>query len=327
MIENNGCLVISLDFEMMWGCHDWASIDGYGKTNISHVREVIQRLIQLFDTYDIHATVATVGMLMFNDKNELLKSLPKNIPSYENTVMSPYKPGFLDSISEENEYLFFASDIIDSLKSKPGIEIGTHTFSHYYCWEKGQTLQQFDEDIKNAVEAANQRCLFLESIVFPKNNVSEDYLTVAAKYGIRTYRGNPKHFYNSPKNTLLSLWQRAMRLLDIYFPLVKNTYSYDVIESTTGVVNIGASRFLRPYNHNLRWFERFKVARIKKEMRYAARNHEVYHLWWHPHNFGNNLEENLKILEDILRNYSLCSKKYGMMSMSMSELADYVSTK
>ena len=150
---------------------------------------------------------------------------------------------------------------------------------------------------------------------------------MAAKYGIRTYRGNPKHFYNSPKNTLLSLWQRAMRLLDIYFPLVKNTYSYDVIESTTGVINIPASRFLRPYNHNLRWFERFKVARIKKEMRYAARNHEVYHLWWHPHNFGNNLEENLKILEDILRNYSLCSKKYGMMSMSMSELADYVSTK
>lgn len=327
MIRNKGCLVISLDFEMMWGCHDWASIDGYGKTNISNVREVIQRLLELFEKYNIHATVATVGMLMFNDKNELQKSLPKNLPSYENAVMSPYKHGFIESISKETEYLFFAPDIIDRLKNKPGIEIGTHTFSHYYCWEKGQTLSQFGEDIKSAIETAKRKNLLIESIVFPKNNVSEKYLTLMAKYGIRTYRGNPTHFYNLPKNSLEALWQRAMRLLDIYLPLFKNTYSYDAIISRANVINIPASRFLRPYNHKLRWFERLKVARIKKEMLYAARNNEVYHLWWHPHNFGKNIEKNLSILEDILKNFSTCSVKYGMDSMTMSELADYISTK
>lgn len=326
MTEEKGCLVVSLDFEMMWGCHDWASAEGYGATHISHVREVIERLISLFEKYNVHATFAAVGMLMFNNKEELLLSLPSNRPSYCNETMSPYKPGFIEGISKDNEYLFFASDIIEKLNNQKGIEIGTHTFSHFYCWEKGQTVDQFDSDIKSAVDAAKQKNLTLQSIIFPKNNVSDNYLKVAAKYGLKAYRGNPEKFFNLSKNSLEAIVQRGLRLLDNYIPLTKTTYTYNSLTSTEGVMNIPASRFLRPYNHSLRWFENIKVARIKREILSAARNNKIYHLWWHPHNFGKDMNKNLKILEDILKFYSKCSTKYGMHSMTMSELADFIKT-
>lgn len=321
---DNGCLVISLDFEMMWGCHDWATIDGYGKSNIKNVREVIKRLLSLFEKYHIHATFASVGMLMLNGKDDLLCSLPDNQPSYNNMSLSPYKEGYIDNISEDDKDLFFAPDVFEALKAHPEIEIGTHTFGHFYCWEDGQSAPQFESDIKNAVEIAKRSGIHINSIVFPKNNVSEEYLKIVAKYGIRNYRGNPRKFFQKSNNILVDLTQRVFRLLDNYIPLAKNTYPYIAIRPISEVENIPASRFLRPYNPKLRLFERFRIRRIRNEILSAARNNEIYHLWWHPHNFGNNIDENFALLEDVLQFYSKCSDKYGMTSLSMSELSDFI---
>ena len=63
------------------------------------------------------------------------------------------------------------------------------------------------------------------------------------------------------------------------------------------------------------------MSRIKKAMLYAAKNNENFHLWWHPHNFGCNLPENLAFLEKIVRHFHLLNQQYGMRSLSMAELA------
>lgn len=55
-------------------------------------------------------------------------------------------------------------------------------------------------------------------------------------------------------------------------------------------------------------------------MLYAAKNNENFHLWWHPHNFGINIEENMKNLEDLLKYYTYLNKKYKMKSKNMKEL-------
>ena len=54
----------------------------------------------------------------------------------------------------------------------------------------------------------------------------------------------------------------------------------------------------------------------------AARTGTVYHLWWHPHNFGADLETNVRFLEAILDHYKRLADRYGMHSRSMTELAD-----
>ena len=56
-------------------------------------------------------------------------------------------------------------------------------------------------------------------------------------------------------------------------------------------------------------------------MTHAAKHGLTYHLWWHPHNFGINIKENLAFLEKILVHYQKLSKKYVFRSVSMQQLA------
>jgi hypothetical protein len=62
-------------------------------------------------------------------------------------------------------------------------------------------------------------------------------------------------------------------------------------------------------------------------MTYAAKNQLIYHLWWHPHNFGVDQSENFSMLEEILQHYSFLNEKYAYQSYSMSEISELVTTK
>jgi hypothetical protein len=86
-------------------------------------------------------------------------------------------------------------------------------------------------------------------------------------------------------------------------------------------IDIPASRFLRAYSPRLRILEPIRLARIKKEMTFAARTGRLYHLWWHPHNFGVNTELNLRFLRRILDHYRALHVIYGMESTNMGEAA------
>lgn len=317
-MTHGGCLVISLDFEMMWGNLERWTIDGYGKTNVSNVRLVIDRMLSLFDKYQVHVTFATVGLLMHDNKTEAVEFQPSIKPTYSNKRLSPYTSNYLESIKDCDERLYFAPEVVRALQNTEGIEIATHTYSHYFCWEVGQIKEQFEADIKKAVEVAEKKGISLKSIVFPRNNVLEDYLDVCVKNGITSYRGNPQNYFEN-KTGLARKWMRLGRILDQYFYLGNKT-SYKAPEMHNGILNIPASRMLRPYSKKFRLLEPLRIRRIKNEMKYAAKHNEIYHIWWHPHNFGANMEQNLHVLEKLLKYYSLCCDKYGMISLTMEEV-------
>ena len=315
MIEK-GAFVVSLDYELMWGGLDIWSEEDYGKSNIAHVAEVIQRLIALFEQYHVKATFATVGLIMHKSKTDAQESIPKEVPSYDNNKLFPYGK-YLDGISDNN--LYFAPNTITLLKASNKIEIGTQTYSHYYCWEKGQTIKQFECDIKKAIELAKRNNINLKSIVFPRNQVSAEYLNICKQYGINIYRGNALKYFSEPKNRIENYKNKICRLLDAYINISGRT-SFKFAEIKEGdMLNVRASRILRPYSNILRHFESQRLKRIKNEITYAAKNKEIYHLWFHPHNFGCNMDQNILFLEEILKHYSLCRDKYEMMSMTMSD--------
>jgi len=319
---SHGTLVISLDFELMWGMHDVATKDGYGVTNIRHVPEVIDRLLDLFKKYDVHATFATVGMIMYDGKDELLKDLQNIHPSYANSICSPYGKVISD-IKPSEEPLFFQKAVVDKLKNTPGMEVATHTYCHYYCWEKGQTINEFDADIKKAVEVAQRNGIELKSIVLPRNQVSEEHLKVCAKYGITSYRGNALKYFNETKSSLESIKNRICRLLDAYINIGgMPTIPYSEIDTKQSPMNIRASRMLRPFTPKLAFLDGIRLQHIKREMVYAAKNGEIYHLWWHPHNFGANMEQNLAFLEKVLQCYKECHDNYGMQSYTMNDMRE-----
>lgn len=317
----NGALIISLDYELMWGMIDVAEKDGYGLTNVMHVPEAIERMLTLFEQYGIHATFAIVGMIMREGKEEILSDLPSEVPIYLDTNKSPYENEFIQRINPDENALFFQNGIVNKLKGAKNVEIGTHTYCHYYCWEEGQTLSQFEADIKKALAVASERGIMIESIVFPRNQCSKEHLSICARYGIKTYRGNALKYFDKPHSQFEAVKNRICRLIDTYYNLGGyTTIPYDSINMTEIPLNLRASRLLRPYSKKLFFLEGIKIRRIKREMLHAAKNGEVYHLWWHPHNFGSNMDNNLSFLEAICKYYQCLHRKYGFQSFTMAEM-------
>ena len=54
----------------------------------------------------------------------------------------------------------------------------------------------------------------------------------------------------------------------------------------------------------------------------AAKKGKIYHLWWHPHNFGVHTFENIRMLEDILLYYTYLNSRYGYQSANMKEISE-----
>jgi hypothetical protein len=82
---------------------------------------------------------------------------------------------------------------------------------------------------------------------------------------------------------------------------------------------------LRPVSGSLGVLEPLRLSRIKSGMTQAAKTGKLYHLWWHPHNFGLNQNANLAFLEKILNHYQRLAKDYGFESLSMLGVAAKVS--
>lgn len=309
----NGKLVISLDFEIYWGLRDAVPLERY-KSHLLGVQKVIPQLLKMFETYKIQATFATVGFLFFEKKEELLKNIPSKPPQYRNLKLSPYN-GHLNYIgADENVDPFhFASHLIEQIK-QANHEIGSHTFSHYYCLEKGQTLEAFKADLICAKAVAQKKGIELKSIVFPRNQYNDQYVELCREMGFTTFRGNEKSWLFSSKTfgTRFSL-RRPFRLLDSYYNLSgQNCYSFEEMKNG-GIINIPSSRFLRPYSKRLKAFENLRLKRVKDSMTFAAKKGLVYHLWWHPHNFGVNVSNNFSFLENILLHFSQLKKNLTLI--------------
>lgn len=319
MILNKGTLVISLDFELMWGMLG-TGIEKKYRTNIIGEKEVISKLLQLFSKYNIHATWATVGLIFCDNINEIKKFIPKVKPNYENKKFSPYP--IIDELNIQNEdYLYFAPSLIKDIINTPNQEIATHTFSHYYCMEKGQDINSFREDIISAIEVARKNKVEMSSIIFPRNQVVDDYLVVCRELGIKSFRGTEKSWmYKTKKYDSEVFYRRGFRFIDTYINLSgHNCYSFDSVKKDP-IVNIPSSRFLRPYSKRFKWLEFLRLKRICNDLKYSAQNNQIFHLWWHPHNMGKNIDENLRFLEKILIYYSELRKNYGMQSLNMNEI-------
>ncbi len=313
---SNGALVISLDFELLWGVFDkieWREKKEY----FQNTRKVIPEILHLFEKYEISCTWATVGMLFNENWDDWNSNISDILPNYENSKLSAYKFGKAIQ-SKKNEELCFAPDLIRQIQETPGQEIGTHTYSHYYCLEKGQGLSSFRADMKQAKLLADKLRIDLTSLVFPRNQVNRDYLEACKEFGLKTVRTNPEAWYwqDTQKD---SLKQKIFRTGDAYIGINNKSYK-GVSKIYPGITGQKASRLLRPHSGK-NFLDKTRIKRIQCEMRKAAKNNEIYHLWWHPHNFGENPEQNLRDLEIILKEIILLKNKFNFESFNMNSVS------
>lgn len=317
-------LVISLDFELIWGVRDLDST--HQNNNLIVTRQVVPRLLNLFNKYEIHATWATVGFLFFDSREELIENLPETKPNYKNHNLSPYHNLYQELGSNEiDSPLHYAPSLIQQIIQTPHQELATHTFSHYYCLEEGQTPQSFEADLKSAIQIGKKYNCEIQSIVFPRNQYLPNYLEICANNNIKAYRGNESVWFRTPskRKDHRQLTRRIFRLLDAYIN-ISGTNSFQLPSSTTLPINVPASRYLRSYSKRLYFLEPLRLRRILSSMKRSAESGQIFHLWWHPEDFSTNIDSNFDVLEKILVEFKKLQTTYGMTSFTMGEIANQI---
>lgn len=314
-----GKFVVSLDFELLWGVRDHATRESYGD-RILGAREAVPQILDLFAKQDVRATWATVGFLFCEGREDLLASLPELRPSYTQSKLSNY--AYIDEAGkdEASDPYYFAPSLIDQIAATPGQEIGTHTMSHYYCLEDGQSVVEFEADIDAAIAVASRRSITLRSIVFPRNQYDASHIAACAARGINLYRGNQRGWaYASTQGSGQTLTRRGVRFLDAYSGI---TGSHAFLTQPGIVKDVPASQFLRPCAGRLSPLHPLHFATIRRNMTVAAKRGQNFHLWWHPHNFGVNTQTNLAGLSTILTHFKTLNKEYGMTSATMADFGE-----
>jgi peptidoglycan/xylan/chitin deacetylase (PgdA/CDA1 family) len=316
-----GALVISLDFELHWGVRDRVPLDRTQRTRLLAARSIIPRLLDLFEEFSIHATWATVGILFAHSREEANAFMPVRKPRYRENKLNPYQEKL--GRDEIEDPFHFAPTLIAEIATRPGQEIGCHSFSHYYCSEEGQTADEFEADVASAVAIAAGAGYALRSYVFPRNQVNSEYLPLLKRAGIRAYRGTELPSAKLPGSFAEQrrLDKRFARLLDSYADIYgSQTFEWP---GHSTIESIAASRYLRPYSSVLRALQSFQHRRISQAMEQAARRGEVFHLWWHPEDFATHCDENLCFVRSVLATFDSCRREHGMVSLSMAEILGY----
>lgn len=313
----NGTFMVSLDFELFWGMLEVYRLEEY-QDHVLGGKKAIPQLLELFQKYDIHATWATVGFLFAENYEELAHFFPDLRPTYDNPKLDAYE--YLKTIgtNEEEAPCFYGASLIKQVAETPGQEIGSHTFCHYYCREKGQTVEQFAADLKAARAIAKSHGYDVTSLVLPRNQCEPEYVQAMRDCGFTAYRDEENNWIHKKVKSVPLM--RALRLMDAYFPLAGHDCHVPKYED--GIWNLTGSRLFRTIFKPLHFLEGVRIHRIKRQMLYAARHGKMYHLWFHPHNVGTMTEEHLGQLEEIFRYYTELKEKYGMQSLNMREAVE-----
>ena len=324
MLKDIPAFTISLDFELYWGVFDKVALADR-TTSYDNTRRVIPQMLSLFERQKVHVTWATVGMLFAKDWEDWAASVPVVVPTYEREVLSSYRLKETHGKDERLNTYFFAPELIEQIKNTPYQEMATHTFSHYYCREGGQDLIQFKHDLQAARRIAARMGIELHSLVFPRNQLDEPYLKICAEERIKTVRSNPVDWFWD-MDIAEKPMKRLFRAADAYFPVgAKTSYKLSSLKLKQGLpLSIPASRLLRPVHSRNKLLNTLRLKRILREMTAAAKAKECYHLWWHPNNFGGDPVQSMIDLEIIIEHFKMLEAKWGMTSMSMLDVYNYI---
>lgn len=317
-----GAMVISFDFELLWGVRDiYSSNDPYINRVIQEAK-VIPRMLELLGEFEAAATWAAVGAIFAQSRSELKRFSPHIKPQYKEVRLDPYQEVLGED--ERDDPLHYGYSLIQKIQRTNRQEIATHTFSHYYCLEAGQNSEAFAADLDSALKLARERGIQIRSIVFPRNQHNQDYDNILLERGIICYRGTEQHpaYAAEGRNKSRMPYKRLYRLVDSHIPLSgSHLIPWESVVEESGLCNVAASRYLRPTDNSVSILSALRLKRIVNAMEEAARTRKVFHLWTHPQDFGSEPEESIKVLRLVLENFKRLEKQYGMLSLGMLETA------
>jgi hypothetical protein len=281
-------------------------------------------MLKTFAEYGVACTWATVGFLLADSRETLRQWQPARRPRYADARLDPYVEPVGNG--EADDPLHYAPSLVREVLATPRQELATHTYSHYYCLEAGQDRETFAADLAAARAAAATYGVTLRSIVYPRNQRNPAYDDVLRDAGIVAYRGVQRGWHHAARPAAGSMpVHRALRFADAYAPAGPSyLFGWEDVQQSSGLCDVPASFFLRPYATRSAALEVARRHRLRRAIERAAAGGRLVHLWWHPHNFGVHLDENLATLRTLLDAFAACRQRDGMESLTMADVADRV---
>ena len=300
---DRGAFVVSLDFELAWGTRGRPSADKVGP-HLSGTRRAIDRMLQLFQQYEISATWVMVGGLLLGGS--------KRHPLLSDSRYADIPVG--DCRSQPNWY---AEDIVQKIYDcRVAQEIGCHTLTHMYVNESDESRQQFDWELGEFVKLFQQRGFPKPaSFIFPKHYMH--HFDLIAKHGFKCYRGPETGWFERLPSAPL---RGAMRLVN---SRLRRTPVVGLPSpSPDGLVEIPSSHFYAPFQSVGKYVPlNDRVAQAKAGLNAAAKQKKIYHLWTHPFNMGADTASLMNGLESILKHFQALATAGQIECRSMESLA------
>ena len=288
MSDDTGVFTISLDTELAWGTFDKGNIEQY-EAAYRNTPQVIDRLCELFDEYEIPATWAVVSHLLEECDGD---HSDRTSPDFA------WVDDWFDQLpcaSGIDEDLWYAPWLIEKIQDcQTEQEIGLHGSTHMQLGADGCLRQHADEEIGAAVETLRSHGVEPTSFVFPRNDVG--HVDVLREHGLEVYRGVDARWYE--RASVLSAVKPPLRFAD---EAIRGTPPVVEPVNRDGIVEIPGSQVFRPSHDGWQYTPgESSVVRAKKGLRRAAHTGGVFHLWFHPFNLGHKPDRDLARLEAVL---------------------------
>jgi hypothetical protein len=323
---DKGVFTISLDFELLWGSFDSGKHRKFishfarnGTTALDATRKIVDRLLALFQTYDVRVTWATVGHL-FLDHCEMQNGvkhadMPRPKHSWFEQDWYTYDP----CKDAKTEPLWYGRDMVEKiLAAEPRHDLGSHSFSHVIFSDAGCTPEVAEAEIRKCVELARSLNVKLESFVFPRNQLG--YLDVLHKHGFSITRGSaPFWFFKFRSRTL----RRMGHVVDDLFAVTPDCGLPE--QSQTGIWITPVSMFLQSMDGPRRFIP--AASRIRKGIKgieQALKEKSIFHLSFHPtENLCFHTDEMFAVLEKIVGHAARQRDQGKLQVMTMADIGAF----
>ena len=293
-----GMVLFSVDFELYWGVRKTRRLDTYGE-NILGARDVVPRLVRLFEAYKIKSTWGCVGALAFESKSDLTGFI------VEHTGRSTHALHRARDVLKEvenvpDEFLFFP-DGLSLLRKSRFVDLVSHGFLHDFPLDDPNPLvaSMMEIDLYRRMER-EFGFVPCRGHIFARNHYSKEVLGAYIRNGFFYFRRGTGGRMKERARSLLALPAVAR------FPVRR--------DGEACLVSAGA--FLR-FGKRDRWY----MQRVLFALSLAVRRGWLVHFWWHPHNMGHDPTASLSDMEVILEKVAEMKAKGLVEDVTMKELA------
>ena len=287
-----GVFTISLDFELIWGTLDLFGPEQFRRACEIEREQIIDALLDLFVEFEFPATWCILGHLFLDSCSGKHPEITRTNHDWVKGDWFEFDPGEV----ENSKSIFSGRSLVEKIKNCPvPQEIGSHSFSHVIFSDKGCSQAAAESEIAESVRLAKEMDIEMRSFAFPRNEVG--HLKVLKEFGFLCYRGVEPNWYENRR--VPEKLRRVIRLFEVLRAAEPPTVLPEMTKS--GIWNIPGSSIYFPM-HGFRKYIPLKLRtnRAIKGLNAAAKNKRIFHLWFHPTNLADDIDEMIKGLRDIL---------------------------